>query len=192
MEFEMVSCLPLIEDNEGNDFVTPSYSSATANYNDGQNILTHLVRDYGEGSSGHSVFFTDRIARQRSRGPSNEFSVLVPGAGLCRLGVDLASAFEGSTVEMNESSYVMVAAANSIVNGVNGGWEDNNNNDNAPLEIFPFASETFIDEISSERRFERMKIDGRRRPSRENISLQVGDFVSIYSHELKRNQVSYA
>ena len=92
----MVSCLPLIEDNEGNDFVTPSYSSATANYNDGQNILTHLVRDYGEGSSGHSVFFTDRIARQRSRGPSNEFSVLVPN----QKGYDMALAAGSSTMAM--------------------------------------------------------------------------------------------
>ena len=86
-----------------------AYASASA-------VLAHLSRDWAEGSSAAraSAALVRLLARYvRSPAHAARARVLVPGAGACGLAVALAAA--GYTVEANDSSLLMLRAAQGLL-----------------------------------------------------------------------------
>ena len=116
----------------------PSYDSL-------QQVLVHLSRDWtNKGADIRKVLYTDGVIKQLEQylpvcnnhhhGNHNRDSyevnprVLVPGAGLGRLAVELA--VRGYAVEANECSPVMVATMSSIINKLLMPQQNSSDNDN--------------------------------------------------------------
>jgi SAM-dependent methyltransferase len=85
-------------------------------YSNGASLIAHLVRDWSaDGASARvrthwPVLRAVRAARRRHRRP---LTVLVPGAGACRLAWEIARA--GHRVEANDASAAMLLSARSIM-----------------------------------------------------------------------------
>lgn len=133
-------------------------------------IVAHLVRDWTPAGALIRKSLYDWVCTelvQRSRYPSEP--VLVAGAGMGRLAYDIYS--HGFTVEANELSPVMTAAANSILTR------------NATGTLHPFALDPMSNEVDSERRYDAVTfpdIQIRKTSTTASLSFTIGDFVGEY------------
>ena len=152
-------------------------ATGASNYDDALNIFTHLVRDYSsESDQAHNRY--NFFLSQLPSFPPNP-RILIPGAGMGKLGVVVAKELRNKcSIELNELSSGMAAAANQILNL------------NFSGQIFPFVNEVFANEVDSRRRVEEVEISS---PHHHNAisSYQIGDFVSIYAHPMKSNKFDF-
>ncbi|KAL3941785.1 MAG: hypothetical protein SGBAC_003901 [Bacillariaceae sp.] len=139
-------------------------------------IVAHLVRDWSVAGSNireslYGWVCKELVERSRHR----KDPVLVPGAGMGRLAYDIYSL--GFTVEANEISPVMAAAAKSILTK------------NTSGVIYPYALDAMTNEVDSSRRYDGMSfpdVPVVQTSEEVTLSFTIGDFVGAYYS----NQVS--
>lgn len=177
----------------------PSYESL------GQ-ILIHLSRDWTDrGASIRKNLYSEGIIKQLLKHmPINDYSqpprVLVPGAGLGRLAVELAA--QGYLVEANECSPIMVCAMSSVINKL---LAYNNINEvskryETSITVYPHLFGPLIDLYDIEFRLVAETLPSadsaplitwfqRQHPLtiKKHISINLNDFTSVYSKEEYRN-----
>jgi hypothetical protein len=131
-------------------------------------VVAHLVRDWTRAgaiirTNIYGWICSQLINRSTIRGP-----ILVPGAGMGRLAYDIYS--NGFTVEANELSPVMAAAANAILMR------------NVAGSLHPFTSDPLSNEVNSERRYDTVAFPDTllAKSNHGSLSYTIGDFVSDY------------
>ena len=152
-----------------------------SSYESAQQVVTHIVRDWTKDGSGirRSLYSwcVDQLLLHSRGGPEAASPVLVPGAGLGRLAVELSQA--GYAVEANDCSVTMAAAAFQFLNGVV-----------TPGVLHPFLFDFMINELDSARKCDTVTFPDtsqlasgiiRDEVSIGSLSYTLGDFVEIYS-----------
>eukprot|EP00980_Cylindrotheca_fusiformis_P031520 scaffold26496_cov113-Cylindrotheca_fusiformis.AAC.3 len=133
-------------------------------------IVAHLVRDWTPSGAQIRKSLYEWVCKeivQRSR--TSSAPVLVAGAGMGRLAYDIHSL--GFTVEANELSPVMAAAACAILTKKANG------------RLHPFALDPLSNEVDSNRRYDAVNfpdVEIRKVSGRASLSFTVGDFVGDY------------
>ncbi|CAJ1936529.1 unnamed protein product [Cylindrotheca closterium] len=133
-------------------------------------IIAHLVRDWSAAGSNirESLYLwvcRELVKRSRHR----QDPVLVPGAGMGRLAYDIYSL--GFTVEANEISPVMAAAAKSILI------------ENSSGLIYPYALDAMSNEVESSRRYDKVSfpdVPVVHLSEKFSLSFTIGDFAGAY------------
>lgn len=154
--------------------------------NDLQQLLVHLNRDWGrDGSRVREAIYKEGILKLvlKYRPTNKGKKLLIPGAGLGRLGFELSNL--GYDVELNEVSDIMVIAMNSILNYIIP--------DGSTFEFFPNTQLRFSDNWSLQRRLTPSTFPFLELSSycqSHSLTIQHGDFVSIYS-DLSREKFDY-
>eukprot|EP00981_Chlorochromonas_danica_P001321 scaffold284_cov247-Ochromonas_danica.AAC.7 len=163
-------------------------------YNSLVQVLVHLRRDWSEdGQSVRQVLYRDRILQYLKSwlppGEVNSQQVLIPGMGLGRLAFDLA--VSGYRVEGNECSAAMLCASYSILTSLIFQKEVNGSDWRRtlyPTLHFPFTDDwDLAGKLKSTQipYIEDSHVNYSNQQLRERLlaglSLQFGDFVSIYS-----------
>jgi len=205
---------PYKEMNDVNQRINDKYNGEEEPYDTASHILTHMTREWTD--SGASIrrdthdWIVDELLTYHNQLDSSTDSqesplspVLVPGAGLGRLAFDIAftqsnrdtdvkrQVFYPFVVEAVDNSLVMGAAAYQIFHYHHSEHDEEN------LTMYPMASDPFINEVDSERRWKssvfpedkvsdqfnllksmKQSSDAFHQP---NISYVIGDFVSIYA-----------
>jgi SAM-dependent methyltransferase len=142
----------------------------TGAYDSSNQIVAHLVRDWTilGAKVRHSLY--DWCMQQVKRYVSKPSIILVPGAGLGRLAFDLAAT--GYTVEANELSPVMAAAAQGLLQ-----WHVSG-------KIYPYLLDRMANEVNANARFRAVSFpDTQVIPSSTSglaLSFTIGDFVGPY------------
>ena len=145
-----------------------------------EKVLTtvkQFVRDWSdEGVEEREMCYKPIVDEIRDLYPPEKYkpsdvSILVPGAGLARLMVDLA-AF-GYTIQGNEWSLFMLIASNYILNKCRGAYH---------TTIYPFVHQS-CNNMSSEDQLRPIKvpdIDPTMLPPNINFSMNAGNFIEVY------------
>ena len=110
--------LELLEDDEGSVATGGGdvWSSVCEGYGAGESIVSHAVRDWSDACREiRAATYAPVVAALRRTLPSSPSTVLVPGAGMARLALDIAALGERIAVEAIECSVTMVAAARSML-----------------------------------------------------------------------------
>ena len=188
-------------------------------YDTANHIITHIARDWT--SAGESIrkqthdWIVDQLwkyhnmhhaGEQPTTNKSGSTScpqqsplspVLVPGAGMARLAFDIAFDSEQCypfAVEAIDNSIVMATAAHHLLRYCS------RNDDSNVMTIYPIASDPFINEVDTQRRWESAEFPERnvveqlqhlntnQQSSHQQPSLAyvVGDFVSTYASPSRR------
>ena len=146
-------------------------SNESSSYDSSMQIVAHIVRDWTV--LGRHVRLSTYSWCQHQLQQSPASKILVPGAGLGRLAVELAQ--DGHSVEANEISLVMAAVINSIINKQLVGT------------IHPFSLDYFVNEINHDLRNEAVRFpDVSIKDTKGSLSLTLGDFVSTYANTHKQ------
>lgn len=133
-------------------------------------IIAHVVRDWTPAGALIRSSLYDWVCKelvQHSRLPSDP--VLVAGAGMGRLAYDIHSI--GFTVEANELSPVMTAAASSILTR------------NTTGRLHPFALDPMTNEVDSDRRYDAVTFPDvkiRKASMNASLSFTIGSFTGDY------------
>lgn len=139
--------------------------------------IKQFVRDWSdEGAEERDLCYRPIVEEIKCLYPPDkcnprDVSILVPGAGLARLMVDLAKL--GYTVQGNEWSLFMLIASNYILNKCQGTYH---------TTIYPFVHQT-CNNMSSEDQLRAIKIpdiDPTQLPQNINFSMNAGNFTDIY------------
>ena len=181
------------------------------NYDTACHIITHLTRDWSADSSpirkATYGWIVDQLWAHHNSDDDGQARVLVPGAGTGRLAYDLAfSAIDDGEDEKSEPHYPfaveavdcsvpMAAAAHHVLH-----------RKEESLKLFPFISDPFINEVSSEKRYNSIyipessvidtlkRIDGGTQQSSEqkpNLTYVIGDFVKMFSMPSRHEAFDY-
>jgi N2227-like protein len=176
--------------------------TGAAAYSDCYAVLTHLVRDWSDDGAAARRAVYEPILKLLSRhvptiaaaaAAAEVDSVraappllLVPGAGLGRLCVELAAS--GWRVQANECSGVMLAAANSIVNSRSSSSSNSSTSSStskSAASIFPYLHDTNSDQLQSESRFRAVQyaqnVDALLAAAAPRLAFRCGDFLQLYS-----------
>jgi N2227-like protein len=179
--------------------------TGAAAYSDCYAVLTHLVRDWSDDGAAARRAVYEPILKLLSRhvptiaaaaaaaAAAEADSVqaappllLVPGAGLGRLCVELAAS--GWRVQANECSGVMLAAANSIVNSRSSSSSNSSTSSSTSKSvssIFPYLHDTNSDQLQSESRFRAVQyaqnVDALLAAAAPRLTFHGGDFLQLYS-----------
>lgn len=147
-----------------NNNSSSSNASDTRSYDSATQIWAHLVRDWtNEGKAiRHSLY--DWCANQMYSYCKKNSTVLVPGSGMGRLAYDLS--LLGHSVEANELSPSMAAAAESVLSGYTNG------------SFHPYLLDGMANEVDSARRFKNVEFPNVNiiHASKGSLSYTVGDF----------------
>jgi N2227-like protein len=180
-------------------------ASGTAAYSDCYAVLTHLVRDWSDDGAAARRAVYEPIMKLLSRHVPTVAAaaaaavdtvqaapplLLVPGAGLGRLCVELAAS--GWRVQANECSGVMLAAANSIINSRSSSSSSSSSSSitgsstrNSAASIFPYLHDTNSDQLQSESRFRCVQyaqdVDDLLTAAAPRLAFHCGDFLQLYS-----------
>ncbi|KAL9185124.1 hypothetical protein ACHAXT_002901 [Thalassiosira profunda] len=172
-------------------------------YDTALQVLHHTARDWTAGAApcreatiGWIVSAIMQYASENAR-----MRVLVPGAGLGRLAYDISTCSDlcqkGEVhVEANDSSVTMIFAAQQVLEMLQ---RQHDNQMKVQSDIFPFLSDPQINQIDTEKRFERDVFPDdeafhsyerywERKGEQPNLAFTVGDFVSTYSQQTKQSQ----
>lgn len=148
-----------------------------------EKVLTtvkQFVRDWSdEGREEREMCYKPIEEEIRSLYPAEKYnprdvSILVPGAGLARLMVDLAR--YGYTVQGNEWSLFMLIASNYILNKCSGTYH---------TIIYPFVHQS-CNNMSTDDQIRQVRIpdiDPTKLPQEINFSMNAGNFTEIYDEE---------
>lgn len=146
-------------------------SKESSSYDSSMQVFAHIVRDWtilGQHVRSSTYGWCQHQLKQK---PTSK--VLVPGAGLGRLAVELAR--DGHSVEANEISLVMAAVTNSIINKRMVGT------------IHPFTLDYFVNEINHDLRYEAVQFpDISIKDLKGSLSFTIGDFVTTYANTYKQ------
>lgn len=180
------------------EITTPSTSSYTSIHQ----LLIHLGRDWG-GDSGEDIrkiTYIDGILSAllthshhvTTAVDGADLTVLVPGAGMGRLAMEIAAA-GGFNVEANECSGTMVYAMHAMLTSVLPRYAANSSDD---IEYYPFLHFNLEDEWDFSNRMKPSRFPV---PDARNIlqwilddgrggrfSVQYGDFLNCYGDETKK------
>jgi hypothetical protein len=137
----------------------------------------------------------------------HQLRVLIPGAGLGRLAYEVSTCREliengvVPHVEANDSSVTMIFAAQNVIKMLQQQQQQYQEGRSHELNsaIYPFLSDPQVNEIDARKRFEmevfpdQPAIDSYKyyhdlMGTNPNLSFTIGDFVSTYSQQSKRNQ----
>jgi carnosine N-methyltransferase len=164
--------------------------TVTSYGDDLQQLLVHLSRDWGNvGEHIRKKLYEEGVLKhlQMHSSYSTGKKLLVPGAGLGRLGYELASL--GYEVELNEASGVMAVAMSSIINNIIPSG--------ISFNFFPNMHLRFSDDWSLKHRLKPSIfpcIEAHRliepRPKSLSLTIQHGDFAEVYS-DLSREKFDY-
>ena len=205
---------PYKEMNDVNQRMNNKYNGEEEPYNSASHILTHMTREWTDSGASirrdtHDWIVDELLTYHNQLDSSTDFQesplspVLVLGAGLGRLAFDIAftqsnrdtdvtrQVFYPFVVEAVDNSLVMGAAAYQIFHYHHSKHDEEN------LTMYPMASDPFINEVDSERRWKssvfpedkvsdqfnllkslQQSSDASQQP---NISYVIGDFVSTYA-----------
>lgn len=148
---------------------TVSESTVASSYETSSQVVAHVVRDWTPLGARLRQSMYNWCRRQLRTAPTKAF-VLVPGAGMGRLAFDVA-ALDGHSVEANDSSLMMAAAAHHLWHAI----------DNKEWTLHPFALDYFTNEVNSQERYQKFVVQS---PSsfgmRGSLSYTIGDFCEIY------------
>jgi len=188
-----------VVDKNGSPPLPPAYksdsssSSKPSSYESLEQVLFHLQRDWGDMPSARNVrdsLYRDGVLKLATRflsssGPTRS-KVLVPGAGLGRLAVELAA--QGLQVETNEVSNIMVAALAGVVRSLS---EKQQSQQTSKYAFYPYLSSPMMDEWSYDFRVREVHLAGEdanhlvewlsRGDGSHPITVQMGDFIQVYS-----------
>jgi len=192
--FEVILGLPLHQNSEMNIHVDNHFHSdgggggESSSYDSATQVITHIVRDWSP--LGRKVRMSlydwciDQLLKDHNKIKIHygvRARILVPGAGLGRLAMDIYKA--GFTVEANEISIVMSAAAHNFLHRQSEGF------------LCPFACDFPINEVNSDFRYDKVQYSDESSNDTQNtekhsqsLSYTVGDFVDIYSSIEKKDQ----
>ena len=135
----------------------------SSSYDSVNQIVAHLVRDWTQdGTLVRSSIYD--WCRSHVKGKGN--SILVPGAGLGRLGWDLAR--DGHSVETNEVSLTMAAVAYQLFQK------------RKEFTIYPFVTDFFVNEANSKLRYQSVQVKPPSDSMKGHLSYTIGDFVRLY------------
>ena len=198
----------------------PSFGANTANsdnfneeqpYEEAVQIIAHLTRDWSKDGTilrDEYNWIKEQLWRHHSFPTTTESvlsPILVPGAGIGRLAFDLAFAQDEEctsecfvqypfAVEANDNSIVMAAAAHHLfhIHNTDKVTDDSMSNKEGQTKIYPFVSDSFTNEVDSQRRYDSAVLEKLHimcdQKSRPKLSYTVGDFVTTYSSPSKRGQ----
>ena len=127
-------------------------------------IMAHMVRDWTQEGALVRISVYDWCRRQ-VKGTTVQ-SILVPGAGLGRLGWDLAQ--DGHSVEANEVSLTMATVAYHLFQK------------RQPFTLHPFVTDFFMNEVNSQVRYQAVTVNPPTERIKGHFSYTVGDFVKLY------------
>ena len=169
-------------------------SSKPSSYESLEQVLFHIQRDWGDMPSARNVrdsLYRDGVLKLALRYLSHSggvcAKVLVPGAGLGRLAVELAA--QGLQVETNEVSNIMVAALTGVVRKLSDIQQVQGQGQG--YVFYPYLSSPMMDEWEYDSRMREVRFPGEDashlvewlvRGDGYPITLQMGDFHNIYSH----------
>ena len=179
------------------------------NYNSASHIITHLTRDWSADSASIRKdtygWIVDQLWAHHIGGEDGtQARVLVPGAGTGRLAYDLAFAANDDSqeeepephypfaVEAVDCSIPMATAAYHLLR-----------QKEEPFEVVPFVSDPFINEASSEKRYNSIyfpessvidtlkRIGGDTQQSKPHLTYVIGDFVRLFSMPSRHEAFDY-
>jgi SAM-dependent methyltransferase len=160
-----------------NSFARAADPSQKNVYDCGAQVIAHIVRDWtvlGKPVRASIYDWCREMVEKYVSISSSSLPILVPGAGLGRLAHDLAFLSKGYSVEANEVSLSMAAAAHSILQTKGNGT------------VYPFAIDSFANEVESGRHYDQVPYPDVKFPLEDttshhgSVSYTIGDFVKIY------------
>ena len=180
---------PITNDNTSSSTTTTTTTTTKiSSYDSLENILLHLHRDWSNDDciTSHITLLLNKVneTMKPSKRQNSDIKILVPGAALGRVAIELASL--GYSVEMNECSPTMITAFNTIINKLllsddeyyyypylhatlNDAWDYSVRNQ---AKIFPPSNVSHLQHWA--------------RDGQNLLSLHYGDFVNSYKiHERK-------
>eukprot|EP00128_Syssomonas_multiformis_P000879 Colp12_sorted_trinity150504_noHs@22405 len=151
-----------------------------------RSTIKQFVRDWStEGAAERDACYKPILDRLKAQYPDAEsrrdISVLVPGAGLGRLALEVAK--EGFTCQGNEFSFYMLLASNFILNRSGGPFQ---------YTIYPWIL-NFSNNYHMEDQLRAVRvpdIDPACLPPNSNFSMAAGDFLEVYLEKNKWDVVA--
>ena len=156
---------------------------ATSTYDSAVHVITHVTRDWTNAGQeirqSLYIWCVQQVMKYHaaiSNLPLSSVKVLVPGAALGRLAHEIS--IQGFTVEANDCSLTMAAAANQLLHGKSHGV------------IHPYTFDFFVNEIDVDRRYTELQYPDCefistlvKNTDRDwgDLSYTLGDFVEIYT-----------